>query len=626
MFKVSNFNSTCTALVLVFGLGCGGSNDDADALVEEIQLTAVPNYQLPDTSEVLDSVNNRLIGLSIDDFFIESFRTIQERNSQAGVSEGLADQFPLGTFELTNISDAFEDQTTAIESLILERLLEFDRATLSATNQLSYDIYQAHLEYRVEAAEYRLYDYPATYGFFGLPGSTEQFFTELIPITNKVEADTYLLMLNQIGRRFDQISELLDARQAAGIIEPSITLDFSRQAVLSIANSAVRSTPYYINFDEKLSSLTNVSDSNKAQLMSLLLATVERRVLPAYSELAAKMQLLVNQAPQNIGFGQFEGGDEFYDFNLKYFTSSEQTADEIHQLGLQELGRIHAEMRVLFNQLGYPQNESIAQLFNRVDNDGGTIAGEDAVAFYEDIIAEAYTQLPAIFETIPEQQVVVIGGESGGYYISGSDDGVRPGAFYASTVNDLAYTRMPTLAYHEAVPGHHMQIALARELDLPDFRRTINFTSFVEGWGLYAERLAKDLGWYEGDPYGDLGRLQFEAMRAARLVVDTGIHVQGWTYQQADTFHINNVGFPGSIARYSVWPGQATAYTTGMLKILELRERAEQQLGEAYDIRSFHSELIGSGSMPTNILERVIDDYIARNLPVRKSELRQNKN
>ena len=617
MNKYSVFFTLVALLAISSFSGCGGS-DDESIDVDEIQLATVQDYQLVDTTAVIDSIAVRLNGLSIDDFFAESYLVIQERNLEGGVTEGLADQFPLGTFGLNNISDAYQQQTAEIESFILAQLLTYDRSLLPSASQLSYDIYKAHLEYQLEFAQYKDFDYPATYGFFGKPGATEQFFTELIPITNKIEADTYLLMLNQIERRFDQISELLDARQAAGIVEPAITLDFSRQAVQSIANTSARNTSYYTNFEEKLSTLTNVTNAEKDQLMAVLLATVERRVLPAYSQLATKMQTLLEQAPQNIGFGQFEGGDEFYDFSLRYFTSSAQTAEEIHQLGLTELERIHAEMRVIFNQLGYPQNESLSQSFSRVDSDGGTIAGEDAVAFYEAIIAEAYTQLPEIFETIPEQDVVVIGGESGGYYIAGSDDGVRPGAFYASTVNDLAYTRMPTLAYHEAVPGHHMQIALARELDLPEFRRRTNFTSFVEGWGLYAERLAKDLGWYEGDPYGDLGRLQFEAMRAAMLVVDTGIHDLGWSYQEADNFHINNVGFPGSIARYSVWPGQATAYMTGMLKILELRERAETALGENYDIRSFHSEVIGSGSMPTDILEDVIDDFISRNLPTEK--------
>jgi uncharacterized protein (DUF885 family) len=602
---------------LIF-IGCGGGSSSDNSSVggdAPLQLAVVPDYQLVDTSALLADITDRLNGLPIQDFFAESFQVFKERNTQGAVADGIADQFPLGSLGLTDISDDYDIQTTAIESLILDKLLSFDRSILSESDQLSFDVYQAHLEFQLEWAQYRDFEYPATFGFFGWPGSTEQFFTSLVPINNKFEAETYLILLNQLGRRFDQISELLDTRKAAGIIEPASTLGFSRDNVQAMANTAANATSYYTVFQQKVDALTNITDAEKQNLIDLLLLTVQQRVLPAYSQLAQKMTGLVNQAPANIGYGQFEGGLEFYDFALRFFTSSDQTSDEIHALGLQELDRIHAEMRVLFDQLGYPQNETMTQLFARVDSDGGTVLAEDAVAFYEDIITQANTRIPEVFSTIPQRPVIVVGGQSGGFYIRASDDGSRPAEFHASTVNDLAYTTQPTLAYHEAIPGHHLQIALAQELDLPEFRRRIGFTSFIEGWALYAERLAKDLGWYEGDVFGDLGRLQFEAMRAARLVVDTGIHNKGWSWNQADQFHIENVGFPGSIARYSVWPGQATAYMTGMLKILELRQRAQDQLGSAYDVKEFHSEVIGSGSMPTDLLEGVIDRYIQRNLP-----------
>ncbi len=601
-----------SAVILTLMLGCGGSSSDEEQF--DLELAAVANYQLQPTDTLLASVNERLEGLAIQTFFEESFAILQERNSEGAISEGLANQSPLGTYELNNISDEFAEQTSAIESLILQKLLSYDVEVLSFDDKLSFDIYQAYLENQIEWFNYKNFSFPASFGFFGYPGATEQFFTEIVPINSKQDADLYLYLLNQIGRRFNQIETLLETRQAAGIIEPAITLTFSRDAVRAMANSNVSSTSYYTNFEEKISQLS-LPSSDRSELMALLRLTIEQRVLPAYQSLSDKMTELLSNAPSNIGFGQYEGGDEFYQFVLNYYTSGEQTPAEIHQLGLDELARIHAEMRVIFDQLGYPTNESLGQLFTRVDRDGGTINGSNAVAFYEDIIAEAYTRLPEVFSTIPEQQVIVIGGDTGGFYIRGSDDGSRPGAFYANTSSNLAYTRMPTLAYHEAVPGHHLQIALAQELSLPEFRRRINFTSFVEGWGLYAERLAKDLGWYQGDPYGDLGRLQFEAMRAARLVIDTGIHDLGWSYTQADQFHLENVGYNGSIARYSVFPGQATAYMTGMLSILEFRDRAEQALGDNYDIKAFHSTVIGSGSMPTNLLEELIDRYIEENLP-----------
>ena len=192
----------------------------------------------------------------------------------------------------------------------------------------------------------------------------------------------------------------------------------------------------------------------------------------------------------------------------------------------------------------------------------------------------------------------------------------RPGAFYARATGSETIFSMPTLTYHETIPGHHTQIAIALELDLPDFRKGGPFTAYSEGWALYAERLMAELGAYENDPYGDLGRLQAEAFRAARLVVDTGIHVKGWTFDQAFEFMLENTGMPQQqlereVARYIVWPGQSLAYKMGMIKILELRQMAEEQLGEQFDITEFHNVVLGNGAVPLDILEQIIENYIA---------------
>jgi len=537
-----------------------------------------------------------------------------KRNIEGTISDGYFDGFTVDTINLHNISDAYSNQTTEVSALVLTLLQTYDRTTLNEEEQLSYDIYQAHLENQLTWNTFQQFDYPATYGFFGWPGSTEVFFTQAFTLSNKHQAEIYLALLNQLGRRFEQIEQLLDNRKAAGVIEPEITLSYSRDLIDNIANQNATETSYYRSFDEQIAELTNISSIDKQALREALILTIEQRVLPAYQQLSQKMASLLTEAPVNIGFGQFEGGKEFYDFSLRFYTSSDLSSDEIHQLGITELSRIHDEMAVLFAQLGYPAGESIAQPFTRVDADAGIILAHNSKSFVEQIIAQTYTQLSEAFSTLPQQQVIVVGGTSGGYYIPGSDDGLRPGAFYANTSYNQAYTTMPTLTYHEALPGHHLQIALANELDLPLFRRKINVTSFVEGWALYAERLAKDLGWYENDVFGDLGRLQFEAMRAARLVIDTGIHNKGWSYDQADQFHLDNVGYSGSIARYSVWPGQATAYSTGMLKILALREMAQTQLGDLYNIKEFHTEIIGHGSMPLTLLEEVVERYIANKL------------
>jgi uncharacterized protein (DUF885 family) len=227
--------------------------------------------------------------------------------------------------------------------------------------------------------------------------------------------------------------------------------------------------------------------------------------------------------------------------------------------------------------------------------------------------------LDDVFDLKPQADVIVIGGPTGGFYVQPAIDGSRPGAFYAAVNGTEPKFGMPSLTYHEAIPGHHYQIAIAQELDLPMFRRGSLFTGYAEGWALYAERLAWEMGLYEGDPYGNLGRLQMEAFRAARLIVDTGIHAQGWTVDQAVDYMVENTGLATGfmefeVRRYITWPGQATAYMLGMLKILELRQMAMDQLGDQFDIKEFHNVVIGSGSLPLEVLERVVKDYITAKL------------
>lgn len=572
---------------------------------------SVSAYALEDTATLLAKINSQLQGLSIDDFFEEAFTIIRTRDTDQRIADGVLDEYDVNTANLTNISDEYYFQTKEVQSLVKAILQNYDRSTLTEQNQLSYDIYLDHLEKELEWAEYRDFEYPATYGFFGYPGSTEQFFTRIFTISDAREAQLYLALLNQVDRRFDQISDLLTARQNAGIIEPFPTLSFSQSLVSAMGNSSATGTTYYQAFDERLDELDNISVTEKVILREQAIQIIEEKVLPAYQELAVQMQGLLPLAPANIGFGQFPGGDEFYEFVVRFYTSSDMTPNDVYLMGLQELARIHDELDALFSQLGYPSWESLAQKWIRVDQDSGTIPAENALSFHQQLIDETYEKLGDYFSLLPEQRVAVAGDMFGGFYITGTEDGSRPGTFYADNDSDQAYTTLPSLTYHEAVPGHHLQIALALELDLPEFRRKQRLTSYTEGWALYAERLASDLGWYDDDIYGDLGRLQFEALRAARLIVDTGIHSLGWTYNQADTAHIFNVGYPGSISRYSVWPGQATAYTTGMVKILELRDRAQSELGELYDIKDFHAAVTGNGSMPLNILENVVDNYIA---------------
>ena len=272
-------------------------------------------------------------------------------------------------------------------------------------------------------------------------------------------------------------------------------------------------------------------------------------------------------------------------------------------------------MRAVFDELGYPQDDDLPALIGRVVRDSGTLAGDGVAAAYETLIEEAREKVGVAFDLRPLAEVVVQAGPAGDYYNPPAVDGSRPGVFYARMTGSTERFAMPTLAYHETIPGHHLQLAIAQELPLPMLRKDLSFMAYAEGWALYAEQLAYELGFYQDDPYGNIGRLQAEAFRAARLVVDTGIHAKEWRYDRAVDFMVENTGLPRDmveteVARYIVWPGQATAYKIGMLKILELRQRAMDALGDRFDLKGFHNVVLGSGSLPLEVLERVVDDWI----------------
>jgi uncharacterized protein (DUF885 family) len=292
------------------------------------------------------------------------------------------------------------------------------------------------------------------------------------------------------------------------------------------------------------------------------------------------------------------------------------TADQIHELGLQEVERLRNEIRSEFDKLGYPQDKGFEDLFYRVAQEGGYLSGAEIAKGYEAILDQIDQKLDTVFDLRPKAKLVIIRDPVGGFYVPPAIDGSRPGAFYANVTGTIPKFGMPTLAYHEGAPVHHYQIALAQELNIPLFQKVGNFTAYVEGWGLYAEQLTWEMGLYQDDPYGNLGRLQLELLRAMRLVADTGIHAKKWTYDQAVEYLMDNGGLSEGwaqteVTRYLVIPGQATAYKIGMLKILELRQKAKDQLGPRFDIKQFHNAVLGHGQLPLAVLEQVVEEYIA---------------
>jgi uncharacterized protein (DUF885 family) len=562
----------------------------------------------------------QLEGLDLDEFFEVSFRELMMRNPEGVLAEGIADVWGLEGAELTNISDAYIRETYAMYETVLEMLGAYDREALSPEQQISYDVYEWYLDDEVRGQAFMYHDYPATFFFVtSVPEDLIQFFTDLHPMASKQDAEDYVARLGQVDTKFEQLIEGLKLREEAGVVPPKFAIQWGMYSWRNLVNSSATATPFYQALEEKLGDVDGISAGERKELLASAEKAIEESVLPAYGKLMEYLQHQVSIATNDDGVWKLPDGEAYYAYTLRYHTTTNLSADEIHELGLRELERIHAEMRAIFDELGYPEGESLAASFDRVAVDGGHVSGNQVLETYERLIEEADQNLDPAFDIRPKAEVIVVGAPIGGYYVSGSVDGSRPGAFYAGvsgTGEDLY--GMPTLAYHEAIPGHHTQIAIAQEADLPSFRTAVGFTGYAEGWALYAEGLAAELGWYEDDPYGNLGRLQFEAFRAARLVVDTGIHAKKWTFDEAEDFFVENTGFGPNdgvnpeyeIARYIVWPGQSTAYKVGMIKIRELRQRAMDQLGDQFDLKEFHHVLLTNGSMPLEILERVVDDYI----------------
>jgi uncharacterized protein (DUF885 family)/ABC-type dipeptide/oligopeptide/nickel transport system permease component len=570
-----------------------------------------------------------LQGLHIDDFFEESFKQLLLRDPEKMTELGVAEQYGLRNDRLNDLSDAYIRETQQLESAILDLLLSYDRSTLTPEQQISYDVYEWYLGDLVRGHQYMYCDYPVHDFYEGYHDHLLRVFVEIHPIRNVQDAEDYITRLSLVDHQVSQVLEGLWLREQVGVIPPKFIIRRTinvLQAYLQMRGAdpnsvSAHSLSLYRIFNEKLSQVEDLGAKEKTALLQSAREEIRNSFIPAYLELLDYLEYLAGIATEDAGVWKFPDCEGYYSYALSHETSTDLTAEEIHNLGLAEVERIRAEMRAAFDQLGYPQGADLGELMDRAIQEGGvydTVTQEQkelVVAVYEGLLEEVGRRMEAVFDIGPQADVIVVGDpDMGGFYTPASVDGSRPGAFhaYVGGAHLLKYS-MGTVAFHEAIPGHHYQIALSQELDLPTFRRYLQYNGYIEGWALYAEQLAWELGMYDDDPYGNLGRLEFELLRAVRLVADTGIHAKRWTREEA-TAYMNEAmgGQRGSheVYRYIVWPGQATGYKVGMVRILELRQRAMDELGDQFDIKEFHRVILENGSLPLEILERVVQEYI----------------
>lgn len=514
----------------------------------------------------------------------------------------------------------------------LATLKRYDRAAMSGEARLSYDTLVHFLEMEDEGARFPDHQYPVNQSQgiqSGLPG----FMSDVHLVASKGDAENYIARLDKFPVKFEQTLEQIRLSESKGIVPPRFAIDKVLAEMKGFIATAPVSNILYVSFAEKLGKLPAeaLSAAERADLLARAAAAVEGSVYRAYRAMIAHFTHLQKKTTASHGAWSLPQGDAWYAHLVRRHTTTTMTPQQVHDIGLAEVARIAAQMDEILKGQGLATGtvgERVQVLASRPEHQfANTAEGKKAMlARYQQILTEIDQGMAAVFDLRPRGKVQVRqvpefsqAGAPLAYYNPGSLDGARPGIFYANMRNpaEMPKFSMKSLAYHEGIPGHHFQTMIARELsDVPIFRTVIPFTAYEEGWALYAERLAGELG-YGGEPLDTLGRLGFEMLRASRLVVDTGIHSKRWTREQAIAYMVDHTGMSedkvtSEVERYFVSPGQALGYEVGMLKILALREKAKSALGERFDLKQFHNEVLRHGALPLTVLEGVVDEWIAR--------------
>lgn len=559
--------------------------------------------------------------------FIEYAMEDPEILSQLRILEGMGINFH--NDDLTDISDARFQRVKKKLNDNYNTLLDYDREKLSKEQQLSYDILKWFLDDAVRREQFMYQDYIITQ-LQGVHMDLPDFMVNVHQVNTKKDAENYITRLSKFDTKFEQLLEQLNLREDREIIPPRFAVEKALKQTQEFIKDSAQKNILYTAFKEKTDTLKELSVEDKTALQQKVLDEVNKTVYPAYRKLEKYLAQLAAKATGVDGVWKLPDGDKWYAFQLRSNTTTDMTPEEVYQLGVSEVGRIEKEMRTILTGIGIPDTGSVGSILTHFAKDSLFLYPENAAGKeqclkdYQTIIDEIDNNMGDIFDMRPKMGVKVEAvpefkqqGAPGAYYNPPAMDGTRPGIFYANmrSMAEIPKYGMRTLSYHEAIPGHHFQIAIQQELTgVPTFRKVLPFTAYAEGWALYAERLAWEYG-FQKDPYSDLGRLQAEIFRAVRLVVDVGIHHKRWTREQAIDYMIEKTGMPegdvvAEIERYIVWPGQACAYKVGQLKILQLRDYARTELGDKFNIKEFHNVVLMNGSMPLSILEELVKQYV----------------
>lgn len=507
-----------------------------------------------------------------------------------------------------------------VDTETLNTLLSINRSKLSEANQLNYDLFRRNAEMAVEKQGFPG-EYLVINQMEGLPRDVPSMIA-MMPNSSVTDYEAIISRLTGVSKLVDQTIVLLQEGLARGIVPPKIPLRTLPDQVMGQIQEVAFDSPMLSHFR---SFPDSISKEEKDRLKQSAEYAYIDEVKPAMERLHLFIRdEYVPKCRESVGRSALPNGVEWYDYMIRHYTTMSLSPDEIHDIGLSEVKRIRSEMEAIKNQVGF--NGDLGQFFEFLRKDSRFYydSADELLAGYRDICKRADPELIKLFRKLPRQPYGVVPIPSyieksvtTAYYQPGSNEAGRAGFFFANTYDLKSRPKweMEALALHEAVPGHHLQLAIADEIEgLPEFRKYGRYTGYVEGWGLYSESLGEEMGFY-ADPYSKFGQLTYEIWRAIRLVVDTGMHAKGWSRKQAIDFFKANAGkaehdIVVEVDRYIVWPGQALAYKLGELKIKQLRARASSKLRDDFDIRLFHDEILWNGALPLSILEKRIDNWI----------------
>jgi uncharacterized protein (DUF885 family) len=502
----------------------------------------------------------------------------------------------------------------------IEKLSQIDTTGLTDQEKLSADLMLRQLIEQQEGAKFKEWEMPVNQ-FYG-------FHTELAELPNRLQFDSvkdyddYITRLKKVPNAFSQIMTNMDLGADEGRVQVQYLMEKALVQTQALANQKPEESPFALPLKKFPKT---VSAAEQKRISAEMLDAISTAVLPSYKHFAGFLKAeYIPRARKEIGVSALPDGDAYYAFRIRQSTTLNKTAAEIHQIGLDEVKRDEAEMLAIVKSLGFADIKTFSAALKSNPKEHPTSA-EALIDDYKGYLAGMKPKLPELFGRLPRAPLEIVPvpaymekDQSAAYYDNGTPDGSRPGRVYVNEYNFAERSLAPVeaVSYHEGLPGHHLQISISQELTgIPEFRKYTYYTAYTEGWGLYSERLGKDVGFYK-DPYSDYGRLEADIWRAIRLVVDTGVHSQHWTRQQmVDYFHdhsaIDETNIQSEVDRYIAWPAQALGYKMGQLKILELRERAKTALGPKFDIKAFHDQVLDSGALPMDVLEQRIDAWIA---------------